>query len=307
MECVRVKELLSEYIDETLDQETRKAVEKHLSTCDGCAEELASLRSLVKELNSLEKVKPPVDFLEQLHERLDAPSGFTRIVRKLFVPFHVKIPLELATATLLAVLVFSVFHTQLTEKFMVKAPLEQKAMEANELKAVRKKEVPLKKRPGLPKATFEAPSRIEKGGEMDVAESDAGSHRPLELTLHLKKRVRGRAMRKPMALMETRTAEKETAADEEKTYSASVGAAAEASLKENLKNLIEKEGGRVLNVEYDAKNGLPTIIRAEIPANRYQTLYDQLKGMASSLESAPASPQEGQEMISLYIKLLYSE
>ena len=130
MECVRVKELLSEYIDDTLDHETRKTVEKHLSTCKGCAEELASLRSLVEELGSLEKVKPPADFLEQLHERLEAPSGFTRIVRKLFVPFHVKIPLELATATLLAVLVFSLFHTQMTEKPMIQTPLEQKAMES---------------------------------------------------------------------------------------------------------------------------------------------------------------------------------
>ena len=307
MECVSVKELLSEYIDDTLDQETRKTVEKHLSACEGCAEELASLRSLVEELGSLEKAKPPADFMEQLHERLEAPSGFTRIVRKLFVPFHVKIPLELATATLLAVLVFSLFHTQLTEKSMMPTPLEQKAMEATEMDAIKKKEVSLKKRPSQPKATLEAPSRIEKGGEMDVSKPDAGIHKPLELTLLIKKRVKGRVMRKPMALRDTRTAEKETDADEERPYPASVGAAAEPSLTGQLKHLIEKEGGRVLNVEYDAKTGKPTTIQAEIPTNRYHTFYDQLKEMGSFLESAPLSPNEGQEMISLQIKLLYSD
>jgi hypothetical protein len=311
MECVRVKELLSEYIDDTLDQETRKTVEKHLSSCEGCAEELASLRSLVEELGSLEKVKPPADFLEQLHERLESPSGFTRIGRKLFVPFHVKIPLELATATLLAVLVFSLFHTQLTEKPMIQTPLEQKAMEATEIETAKKKEVSLKKRPGAPKAAFEAPSRVIKGGEMDVSKPDAGIHQSLELTLLVKKRVkksvRGRVYRKPMALRDTRTAEKESAADEERPYQASSGAAAEPSFTDQLKHLIEKEGGRVLSVEYNSKTGLPTTIQAEIPTNRYQTLYNQLKEMASSLESAPPSPQEGQEKISLQIKLLYSE
>ena len=307
MECVRLKELLSEYIDGTLDQETRKAVEKHLSTCKGCAEELASLRSLVEELGSLEKVKPPGDFLEQLHERLEAPSVFTRIVRKLFVPFHVKIPLELATATLLAVLVFSLFHPQLTEKSMMPTPLEQKTMEANERETAKKKEVSLKKRPSLPKAAFEAPSRLMKGGEADVSKPDAGIHKPLELILLLKSKVRGRALGKPMALRDTRTAEKESAADEERAYPASKGAAAESSFTEKLKHLIEKEGGRVLNVEYDAKTGLPTTIQAEIPTDRYHTLYDQLKEMVSSLESSPASPHEGQETISLQMKLLYSE
>jgi len=311
MECVRVKELLSEYIDDTLDQETRKTMEKHLSTCKGCSEELASLRSLVEELGSLEKVKAPADFLEQLHDRLEAPSGFTRIVRKLFVPFHVKIPLELATATLLAVLVFSVFNTQLTEKPMIQTPLEQKTMEANEIEAIKKKEVLLKKRSGMPKAAFEAPSRVIKGGEMDVSKPDAEIHKPLKLTLLLKKRVKkkveGRVFRKPMALRDTQTAEKESSADEEKAYSASVGAAAESSFTEEVKHIIEKEGGRVLSVEYDSKTGLPVNIQAEIPTNRYHTLYDQLKEMASSLESSPASPHEGKETILLQIKLLYSE
>ena len=307
MECVNVKELLSDYIDDTLDQETRETVEKHLSTCEGCAEELASLRSLVEELGSLEKVKPPADFLNQLHERLDAPSGFTKIVRKLFVPFHVKIPLELATATLLAVLVFSVFHTQFAEKQMMQAPLEQKTMESNEIGAIKKKEVSLKKRPSKPKATFEALSRIEKGGEMDVSKPDEGIHKPMELTLLLKKRGRERVMRKPMALGDTRTAERESTADEEKPYPASAGATAEPYFTEQLKHLIEKEGGKVLSVEYDSKTGLPSTIQAEIPANCYQTLYDQLKDIVPSLESAPLSPQEGQAILPLKLKLRYSE
>jgi hypothetical protein len=213
----------------------------------------------------------------------------------------------LATATLLAVLVFSLFQTQLTEKPMISTPLEQKAMEANEIEAIKKKEVSLKKRPAQPKAAFEAPSRIIKGGEMDVSKPDAGIHKPLELTLLLKKKVRGRVLGKPMALRDTRTAEKESVADEERAYSASAGAAAESSFTEQLKHLIEKEGGRVLSVEYNAKTGLPTTIQAEIPTNRYHTLYDQLKEMALSLESSPASPHEGQETISLQIKLLYSE
>ncbi|MFH0811365.1 MAG: zf-HC2 domain-containing protein [Pseudomonadota bacterium] len=298
MECARLKELLSEYIDGTLDQETRETVEKHVSTCKGCAEELASLRSLVEELGSLEQVKPPADFMEQLHERLEAPSMFRRIVRKLFVPFHVKIPLEFATAAMIAVLVFSLFHTQLAEKHMLQTPSEKKAMEPAEIGEANKKEISLKKEVSPPKAALDATSRMEKEGE---------PQKPMELTLLLQKRDRGRAFKQPMALKESRTAKKGAPADEESLYPASAGATAESSRTDPLKHLIEKEGGKVLNIEYDPKTGLPAVIQAEIPTSRYDIFTHQLKGMASSLVSSPSSPDKSQERVLLQIKLLYSE
>jgi len=116
MECARIKERLSEFIDGTLDAQTRVLVENHVSTCSDCKAELASLSALVEELGALEKVQAPADFLEKIHEKMEPRAGFYRIMRKLFVPFHIKIPLELAAAATMAILVVTVLNIQQVRK-----------------------------------------------------------------------------------------------------------------------------------------------------------------------------------------------
>ena len=106
MDCSKIKERLSEYMDEVLDAETKAVVDKHLSTCKNCQEELASLKALVSELGSMEPVESPKDFLDQLHERMEKRSRLSRILRTLFVPMRIKIPLEFAGAVAVAILVF---------------------------------------------------------------------------------------------------------------------------------------------------------------------------------------------------------
>ncbi len=119
MECVEIKALLSEFMDDMLDAQTRAAVEAHVSTCRECTEELASLRALVKALGALEPIQAPDDFLEKVHERMTPRRGFYRILRKLFVPLHIKIPLELAGVATMALLVLLVLNVQQSDKGIV--------------------------------------------------------------------------------------------------------------------------------------------------------------------------------------------
>jgi hypothetical protein len=93
--------------------------EEHLATCNGCKEELASLRSVVGELRSLESVRAPDDFLDKLHERIEARPKLVEFIRKLFVPMHIKIPLEFAGAAAVAVLVFFIVRPHLPEERLV--------------------------------------------------------------------------------------------------------------------------------------------------------------------------------------------
>ena len=48
MECSKVKELLSEYLDGMLDEEAGARVQAHLSECADCRDEHASLKALVR-------------------------------------------------------------------------------------------------------------------------------------------------------------------------------------------------------------------------------------------------------------------
>lgn len=129
MECAEVREHLSEYIDGFMDAETEARVRMHLMSCKDCAEELASLKAVVRELGDLEPVEAPGDFLARLHERMERPSALSKILDTLFRPFKIKIPLEFAGAAAAAVLVFIVLNVQQPREEMRYRALPEKQAE----------------------------------------------------------------------------------------------------------------------------------------------------------------------------------
>ena len=62
-----------------------------------------------------------------------------------------------------------------------------------------------------------------------------------------------------------------------------------------------------MNVEYDEKTGLIIAILAEIPSNRFNTFYEQLKGTAASLYPSPEITDKGQEPVVIRVELIYPE
>ncbi|MCB8921185.1 MAG: zf-HC2 domain-containing protein [Ardenticatenaceae bacterium] len=57
-------EILNEYLDGTLDEGARKAVEGHLSECAVCRKELASLQTLFASLQTIEELPLAVDLTD---------------------------------------------------------------------------------------------------------------------------------------------------------------------------------------------------------------------------------------------------
>jgi hypothetical protein len=146
MNCGEIKRLLSEYVDETLDTKTKELVEKHLSTCQDCQQEVASLRMLISDLGSMESVAPPKDFLDQLHERMRQRLWLSKALRVLVLPLQVKLPMKLAGAAVMAVLVFAIFQVQKGEYGPKIEPLSHEEQVAekediNDLKDVSQEEI----------------------------------------------------------------------------------------------------------------------------------------------------------------------
>jgi hypothetical protein len=240
MECARIKGRLSEYIDGTLDAKTRISVEDHVSICSDCKAELASLSALVEELGALETVKAPADFLEKIHEKMEPRADFYRILRKLFVPFHIKIPLELAAAATMVFLVISVLNVQQVAKQVTQIPdvatferYDRKSEVGHEAPAFRES---LKKSAPLFDQTIVSPSAPEpvvlarKGLATPVhpdfarepeAIKEAVSKPPvwtgqsIELALLLKTEVPGRGSEREAAMEAAPSVEGDLAADEE--------------------------------------------------------------------------------------------
>jgi|GEM_PF-1852607 Predicted transmembrane transcriptional regulator (anti-sigma factor) len=62
MKCEEIRELLSLYIDKSLDENEMKAVEEHLSSCEDCSRECAELEEMIGVLGQTEMIPVPDAF-----------------------------------------------------------------------------------------------------------------------------------------------------------------------------------------------------------------------------------------------------
>lgn len=69
MDCEKFAQMLDRYADLT-DAEMCE-LEAHAEMCEGCADELAFMRSILSTVKSLPPIEPPSDFLESVNARLD--------------------------------------------------------------------------------------------------------------------------------------------------------------------------------------------------------------------------------------------
>lgn len=221
MECARIREFLSEYMDNALDQDTSKLVEEHIAECKQCEIELYLLGRASEQLSSLGTVRAPGDFLDKVHERVERTSFVDRMLRAFFVPAKVKIPLELAGVLATAVLVISIVLTDKAPEmkkdaggvssFSRTARLEQKQarssvperdeMEAGEFHAVPQK-------PAMPEQTPTSDSSeavireralcaepaLEAVPQPERPEVSKGEEQPVELVLLVKRDQRDRGV-----------------------------------------------------------------------------------------------------------------
>jgi hypothetical protein len=318
MDCEEIREHLSAYVDDNLDAGGKARVEEHLLSCKACQQELASLKALVRELGSLESVEPPKDFLDQLNERIEARSWFPKILRTLFKPMRVKIPLEFAGAVAVAILVLVFLHTQKEELGLKQAPVGLVKQEGPSGQVAMEKQ--------QAKAPWSLEGKASKGRVVDssreLAKDEAyerqlarkgGEERRevIELTLVMKKEIPPESlapgaameaaptppkkMRRSLALQETAPPARPKT-DEELDDSLS-----------RLKKLIELLGGEVVSVEYDKQTKRLASIGAQIPAHQIHTFYNKLKELGDLRTPPEAVTGKGNEVLSVSIRLLPSE
>lgn len=323
MDCGEIKERLSAYVDDVLDAESKAVVEEHLSTCKDCQQELVSLKALVRELGSLEAVEPPKDFLDQIHERIEARSWFPKILRTLFVPMRVKIPLEFAGAVAVAILVFSVLHTQKDQLRLAQAPVGLKQERAGERiakkESLEKVPVRLKQEKAREKGTADTFGRVAKDEahkpqlayKAATAEQPPAEREAIELALVMKKEIRPESLA-PGAAMEAAPAPKKKMSRSLALPQAAPPAKPERDEEVDeslprLKRLIELVGGEVISVEYNEETNMLESIRAEIPAKQIDTFYNKLKAMGELQVPPEAVAGKAHEVLPVLIRLLPSK
>lgn len=87
MKCENVRELMSIYLDNEINEVDKAKVEKHIAQCPQCKEEYEILKDLVLECSEIDEVELPQDFMEELRNKLveaqmNKPSKFTQFMRR---------------------------------------------------------------------------------------------------------------------------------------------------------------------------------------------------------------------------------
>jgi len=112
MNCHQAQELFSARADDRLTPEERLALDRHLHHCPDCPDEWERFRQTVALLRSVEEARAPAGFAGRVLEaaRREEQSRLRRLLRGLFVPVHVKLPLEAAAVLAVSTLVMLLYR-----------------------------------------------------------------------------------------------------------------------------------------------------------------------------------------------------
>ena len=146
MNCLKVEEQFSAYIEDELDYQAVRAFETHLSTCESCHQEFTLFRESLDLLHQLPQIKPSTEFDITLQTRL-AGTQVESIPfwQRVLQPLHGQIHLALGAIAVLLVMIagFYFYQKTLTESESpetVEVPASSKRMPLAEGREVESKQ-----------------------------------------------------------------------------------------------------------------------------------------------------------------------
>jgi hypothetical protein len=295
MKCDEVRKNLQSYIDGILDDRSIEKVEAHLAECTGCTNELELLREYSEEMGSLSKVEPPEDFLKELHERLERRSSLKGVLRTLFVPAKIKLPVEfaaVATAVIALLLVLNVI-----------VPSQREPLPTPEL---REDEVA---------ASTEGPVGTESAAESDTTvDLDAAAEKSVErpvketikITLYfstdptkdLEDRTEAAGIapslkRKMEAAQETEGLAGTDSAESDEGPAGKPLPGFHVELLSAIENLLVGAGGTILYMDYEMDPDMPASITATLPPAHLEGFIEtlgQIGEIETTYETSPDKP-----------------
>jgi hypothetical protein len=160
MTCDHARAMFSELADQAVPDAERAACEAHLAACPDCRREWETLQRMLALLRGMPRLRAPAGFAARVLGAVPPTPWHRRLLRGLFVPLPVKLPLEAAALVLVAV--GAVYLVQRTPELQQAA--RQDTPPPGEAKAPPPGREPAKARPLARQAAPEgrAPSPIRK-------------------------------------------------------------------------------------------------------------------------------------------------
>ncbi len=125
MECNKIQEKLSAYIEDIILSDEKTLIEEHLKSCQRCRESLADLRKTIEHIKNIEEVEPPSWLTQKTMTRVKAEAETKKgIFQRLFYPLYIKIPVGAIATIAIAVTTIYIFKAIQLELKLAKAPSE---------------------------------------------------------------------------------------------------------------------------------------------------------------------------------------
>jgi hypothetical protein len=261
MECEKIREKFSSFLEGDLDPPEEKVLKEHLASCATCQKDFETFKKTLDWLHSVDEVEAPEGFLTEIYKKMEDRKG--RGYRQAWGHRLMRLKLP-AQAVAMVAIVFAVLY--MTKMIPVETPSSKKV------------DKPLAYHVQPEKKTHETNATKDAGekrsvehkraepGETSMAESKAPSpQEKKDDKLALAKESPATAVIPAQEII-VRTS------DQEKTFS-------------ELQSLVEEFGGEIVR-----EAGL--VLLAYLPTASYPEFEKRLEGMISPQKAEPATPQQ---------------
>jgi hypothetical protein len=234
-----------------------------------------------REMSSLKKIKAPDDFLGQVNARIERRFSYDRIIKTLFFPLQIKVPLELASVV--AVLIVSFYAYQGAQ-----APVEMAYEKAPAMKMSQIESRAGRSALRTKKTAIAAPAPVIAAKAVSPA-----PERPIEIAISLNQGVE-ESKQKADASMDTETRASVMGAGVK-------GDKAPAAQLESdglsvVEQVVRRAQGRIISKDNES-------ITAEISADNYAGLLSGLKKLGTVRSPVISGIQPNNKLVTLHIKI----
>jgi hypothetical protein len=340
MTCNEIENRLPAFLENLLSPEERKSITGHLASCPRCSRSLAELKKADELLHGLGEVEPPPFFEQRIMSRVREEAGQKQgILRKLFYPLHIKIPVQALATLVVALLAFHVYQQgdpEMKRMAPLPAPLTEQGKgrdtaESPKTLAAPSAVTPVKRAPagdlsGKNRQRFAAPPFNNSGKaapsmavkEKDVSPAGEGALSRAQDKAGKQDADKALDTLPPEQKRKEKTADTGAAAGESrKTISAPVPSRmAAAAIRRSVMDLtIQVRDTDVATREIEARLGQVNaliserqhrkegeFLKAEIAAQNVAALLEQLEAIGRvNLETSPPAVPDGNVTISIKI------
>jgi len=298
MNCQTVEKQLSAWLDGELDAAASEEVRAHIRGCPRCRAKAGALDQAAGYVRDLPRVAAPADFLEKFRQRLAFEPAWKRLFRRIFRPFHIKIPVELAAAAVVGMLLFFVIMPGGQKEQRIAGTEETGRPAPIRLAWAASDQPPIK--------AFNAPRAMESDASRDSAVRRQSGDPPVSAEKAPQEdRARTEAKRPAAPAEKSAQPSAQPPAQPLGRTLAGQPASGESYALFRIRRVVEARGGNIRKVRRNDA-GRPVSVRVEIPSAGYAELIDRLSRSGEFLSPPPVLSEQqmkGREGLDLMIRM----